>query len=213
MQSYEDLETLSLAYRNTIDFIVKGNRTLRGEVADASGFIRETINLRCLNEPGRVEKISVFVTASLRALVTESEPTGWLDAALTEIAQRVRPEAPDLALGSIEVIPAQLVDDAPFEEPPRVIVGGDIAPEDIVNKPGKVESLDADAEAYILALQAQLRAYGLDPLTRGTDYAYELTQRLALEAKQIEAAKQAPPGPPTPDPVLVVQHIDGVSEV
>ena len=250
IQTYDDLETLIDGpvvneedgtrfggFRATIDYIVNRNTLLRGEVADAAGLIRETINMRCLNEPGRVDKIAAFVGAALRALTAEGQPTNWLVDAIETVKARAVGDAPALEAASIEVVAPQIVSEdppLPASEPEE-----DDAEEDTPEEPAPVLEPETGPEpvdwhAYALGLQAQLRAHGIDPVAPGADYVYEITQELAAAAKAASPSKRiaellgpasahvgmAPPTeadwadlgrPPAPEPAI--QHIDGTTEV
>lgn len=179
MQTYEDLDTLAGGLRTTIDWIVGHNLSLRGEVAEAMSVLRETMDMKCLNEPGRVELISGRIIAALRATASEGFPTQWLDAAIQEVASRPQVEAPpDLALGSIEAhAPVIVTDDPemPWVEPPPPPADDDEEPE------AEKEPEPVDLSAYVLALQAQLRAHKVEPIAQDAlDYAQAIAESLVF---------------------------------
>lgn len=190
MQTYEDLDTLAGGLRTTIDWIVGHNLSLRGEVAEAMSVLRETMDMKCLNEPGRVELISGRIIAALRATASEGFPTQWLDAAIQEVASRPQVEdPPDLDPGSIEAHAPVIVSDEVWVEPPAPPEIADAEEdEDDEDEPSvihaaanRINANAARAGAYILALQAQLRALGVEPIAQDAlDYAQAIAESLVF---------------------------------
>lgn len=200
MQTYEDLDTLAGGLRNTIDYIVAHNLALRGEVADAMGVLRETMDMKCLNEPGRVELVAGRVILALTALASEGQPTQWLEAAIQGVNDRPQSEVNDLDPGSIEAHAPIIVSDEPQADPAEPEETDD---DDALEVDEDEELLDGfDWSAYALALQAQLRAHGIEPIVEDAlDYGVAIVDSLAAV------------GPPQRSAPPEFQKIDGLSEV
>ena len=218
MQTYEDLDTLAQGLRNTIDYIVGNNMTLRGEIPDAMAVLRETMDMKCLNEPDRVTLIQTRIVQALRALESERLPTGWITEAMNEIAARPQEEAPaDLDAGSFEAVAPVIVTDDP-EQPWHEPEAPALPDED--EEPEAAEDAPVtDPRAYILALQAQLRANGVEPIAEDAlDYVRAVAESLVFAEKPSPSARLAvlmnEQGAPLPPQVNAeVQKIDGVNEV
>ena len=208
MQTYEDLDTLAQGLRNTIDYIVANNMPLRGEIPDAMSVLRETMDMKCLNEPDRVTLIQTRIIQALRALESERLPTGWITEAMNEIAARPQEEASaDLDAGSFEAVAPVIVTDdpeQPWHEPEAP------APPDEDEEPeaAEKEPEPVDWSAYALALQQQVRVLGGQPIAQDApDYVQAIAESIVF------AKKDGPPPLPTAETSGAVQTMGDGSEV